>query len=176
MISLRVYTFPVKCPFLFHKTPYMEDRAEVLISYIPWFPWRQPSSSLNAHCTSLWECILPSQSVDFISLSIPSTGPYVYTVYCTKLFITSVQTIWLRCAMSAYVTLCLWMLSRHCPSCSSRVHVTEVNVFLWLSTGRTSRELFDVIITNALKPGFFLLGAPAEALQDPEWVLSNITK
>lgn len=50
------------------------------------------------------------------------------------------------------VTQCVWMRSRHCPDRPRRSHC-----FFLGPCRKDFEELFDVIITNALKPGFFSL-------------------
>lgn len=97
-----------------------------------------------------------AQSVYFINLSLPSTALYVDTVYC---FTSSI-----------ICTVCLASLSYLCL-CNS-VHLDAVQTLSftqWLDIHhicsccfsgpyrKDFEELFDIIITNALKPGFFSL-------------------
>ncbi|XP_035534972.1 5'-nucleotidase domain-containing protein 1 [Morone saxatilis] len=59
--------------------------------------------------------------------------------------------------MKVVVRSLLLQLSKHCLSHSGQVPITEVNVVYLALYRKDFEELFDVIITNALKPGFFSL-------------------
>lgn len=133
--------------------PCMEVSVELFFTYKYFTASFHPVDFITV---ALWERILPSQSVYFISLNLLPTALSVDTVYC------SVSSIKCTVCLASRNCLCLW----------NSVHLDPIQTLSFskrsdayrrclrsfsVSYRKDFEELFDVIITNALKPGFFSL-------------------
>lgn len=131
----------------------MEVSVELLFTYKYFTVSFHP---VDFRTVALWECILPSQSVYFISLNLLPTPLYVDTVYC------SMSSIKCTVCLASLNSLCLWN-SVHLDPIQTLSFSQQSDAYRrWLcsfsgSYRKDFEELFDVIITNALKPGFFSL-------------------
>lgn len=155
LIGFHVHTFPVRSPSPSHLLLTLYGsfyRDSLYIQYIQYC--RPPSSSHHAHhhfiTVALRECILPSQSVYFISLSLSKT---LFIAPCLP---SSVQTVWLHWAICACVTRCIWMLSRHCPSPSGLTPITDVHVVSLALSGRISKSC----LTSSSRTPWSLVSSP----------------
>lgn len=90
-----------------------------------------------------------------INLSIPSVAPYVYTIYCCMFSIICTERFaspGFLCLYNVFIFGCCSSIVLHTVARS----LSQTNVSL-SAYRKDFEELFDVIITNALKPGFFSL-------------------